>query len=132
MATKVKKSPAKKNSKKKKMTKEGKVDKRTLNTGTNSKASIRTKESKGLLTPKQQEALKLVSLGCSAREAALIMNVASSTADNHKAAGMKVLGITKATLLVRKLIEMGITKPGDKLTPAQVKMFGSVPDGWNL
>jgi hypothetical protein len=42
------------------------------------------------LTPRQTEIVRLVSLGCSTEEIAKILGVAVSTADNHKAAAMKI------------------------------------------
>lgn len=92
----------------------------------------RTKESKGLLTPRQQEILRLTTLGCSTRETALILGISPSTADNHKAAMMQVLQVSKATLLVRVAIKMGITKADEKLTAAEIKALGGdFTDGWN-
>lgn len=97
-----------------------------------SKAYKRTPESGGKLTPRQQEILRLVTLGCSTREIALLLQLSTSTVDNHKAAMMRELGCTKSVLLVRKAIAMNLTKPEDILTKAEIAALGGdFIDGWN-
>ena len=122
MATKTKKKPVKKDDKRKGNGKKG---------AENWNYS-RTKESGGLLTPRQTEILRLTTLGCSTREIALVLGLSPSTVDNHKQAISVALNCGKAPLLVRRAIEMGITKAADKLTPAEIKAFGGdFVDGWN-
>lgn len=92
----------------------------------------RTEESGGLLTPRQQEIIRLTTLGCSTREIATLLDLAPSTVDNHKQAATTALGCGKATLLVRLAIQMGITKADEKLTKAEMtKLGGDWADGWN-
>jgi DNA-binding CsgD family transcriptional regulator len=83
------------------------------------------------LTPRQTEIVRLVSLGCSTEEIAKILGVAVSTADNHKAAAMKVLGTDKSTLLTRLALKHKITTLNDKLTAAEKRKSGRKNDGWN-
>ena len=83
------------------------------------------------LTPRQTEVVRLVSLGCSTQEIAAILGLAVSTADNHKATAMKILGTDKSTLLTRLAIKMKITSPNETLTPAEKRKCGRKNDGWN-
>jgi DNA-binding CsgD family transcriptional regulator len=68
------------------------------------------------LTSKQRDVIRLVSLGCSVAEAALILHISEHTAENHKNRAMGRLGIHKAALLARFAIENGIAPAGDSLT----------------
>ena len=45
------------------------------------------------LTPREEQLLRLVSLGCSVKEVAAILDVAPATVDNHKARLMAKLGL---------------------------------------
>ena len=83
------------------------------------------------LTPRQTEVVRLVSLGCSTHEIAAILGLAVSTADNHKATAMRVLGTDKSTLLTRLAIKMKITSPNETLTAAEKRKSGRKNDGWN-
>ena len=83
------------------------------------------------LTPRQAEVVRLVSLGCSTHEIAAILGLAVSTADNHKATAMRVLGTDKSTLLTRLAIKMKITSPNETLTAAEKRKSGRKNDGWN-
>ena len=86
---------------------------------------------KPYLTPRQTEVVRLVSLGCSTQEIAAILGLAVSTADNHKATAMRVLGTDKSTLLTRLAIRMKITSASETLTPAEKRKSGRKNDGWN-
>ena len=83
------------------------------------------------LTPREQEILRLVSLGCTVKEAAAVLDVAPSTADNHKARLMAKLGTDKAALLTRLAIKMGVSSMTDKLNDKEKRMSGRSHDGWN-
>lgn len=85
------------------------------------------------ITPRQTEVVRLASLGCDNGEIANILKLSVSTVDNHKAAAMKALNVDKATLLVRKAIETGITNVKERLTAAEKRRRGSKgrKDGWN-
>jgi DNA-binding CsgD family transcriptional regulator len=83
------------------------------------------------LTPREQEILRLVSLGCTVKEAAAVLDVAPSTADNHKARLMAKLGTDKAALLTRLAIKMGVSSMTDKLDAKERRLSGRSHDGWN-
>ena len=83
------------------------------------------------LTPRQREIARLLSLGCTVREAAKILKLSPSTVDNHKAAAMARLGVDKAALLTRVAIKAKITSLNEKLTAAEKRKSGRKNDGWN-
>ena len=83
------------------------------------------------LTPREEEILRLVSLGCTVKEAAAVLDVAPSTADNHKARLMAKLGTDKAALLTRLAIKMGVSSMTDKLDAKEKRLSGRSHDGWN-
>ncbi len=83
------------------------------------------------LTPREEQLLRLVSLGCSVKEIAAILDVAPSTADNHKARLMAKLGTDKAALVTRLAIEYGVSPMSDRLTPSEKRASGRSHDGWN-
>jgi DNA-binding CsgD family transcriptional regulator len=83
------------------------------------------------LTPREEEIFRLLSLGCSVKEAAAILDVAPSTADNHKARLMAKLGTDKAALLTRLALKMGASSMRDKLSAAEKRRSGRKRDGWN-
>lgn len=83
------------------------------------------------LTPRQTEVVRLVSLGCTTQEIAAILGLAVSTADNHKATAMKILGTDKSTLVTRLAIKAKITSMDDKLTTSEKRKSGRKNDGWN-
>lgn len=83
------------------------------------------------LTEREREVVRLISLGCTVREAAAILKLASHTVDNHKARAMRKLGTDKAALLTRLAITLRVTSLGDKLTPAERRRSGRKDDGWN-
>lgn len=86
---------------------------------------------KSPLTPRQNEVVRLVSLGCTSLEIAAILDLAVSTVDNHKAAAMIILGTDKSTLLTRLAIRMKITSANETLTDAEKRKSGRKDDGWN-
>lgn len=83
------------------------------------------------LTPREEEIFRLLSLGCTVKEAAAILKVAPSTADNHKARLMAKLGTDKAALLTRLAIKHGVSTMRDKLSAAEKRRSGRKRDGWN-
>jgi DNA-binding CsgD family transcriptional regulator len=83
------------------------------------------------LTPREEQMFRLVSLGCSSKEIAAILNVSPSTADNHKARLMAKLGTDKSALVTRLAIQYGVSPMSDRLTPAEQRASGRSHDGWN-
>jgi len=83
------------------------------------------------LTQRETEVVRLVSLGCSVKEAAAILKLAPSTVDNHKARAMAKLGTDKIALVTRLALKMRISSMKDKLTPAEKRRSGRRNDGWN-
>ena len=83
------------------------------------------------LTAREEQVFRLVSLGCSVNEIGAILDVAPSTAVNHKARLMAKLGTDKAALLTRLAIQHGISPMDDRLTPAEQRASGRSHDGWN-
>lgn len=83
------------------------------------------------LSQREKEVIRLISLGCTVREAATILKLASHTVDNHKARAMRKLGTDKAALLTRLAIRLRISPLNDKLTSAEKRRSGRKRDGWN-
>jgi DNA-binding CsgD family transcriptional regulator len=84
-----------------------------------------------LLTPRQREILRLVSLGCDSGEIAEILDVAPSTVNNHRTNLMSTLGVNKAAVLTRLAIKYRISPIDDKLTAKEKRLSGRSGDGWN-
>jgi len=85
----------------------------------------------GPLTRRQREVVRLLSLGCTVKEAADILKLSPSTVDNHKSEAMSRLGCDKLALLTRIAIKLRITSLGDRLTLAEKRRSGRRRDGWN-
>ena len=83
------------------------------------------------LTERQTEVVRLLSLGCTVKEAAKVLKLSPSTVDNHKSAAMARLGTDKVALLTRLAIKTRITSLSDKLTTAEKRKSGRKNDGWN-
>jgi DNA-binding NarL/FixJ family response regulator len=83
------------------------------------------------LTERQTEVVRLLSLGCTVKEAARVLKLSPSTVDNHKSAAMARLGTDKVALLTRLAIKTRITSLSDKLTTAEKRKSGRKNDGWN-
>ena len=83
------------------------------------------------LTPREEQLLRLVSLGCTIKEIAAILDVAPSTADHHKARLMAKLGTDKSALVTRLAIQYGVSPMSDRLTPSEQRASGRSHDGWN-
>jgi DNA-binding CsgD family transcriptional regulator len=83
------------------------------------------------LTAREEQIFRLVSLGCSVKEVGAILDVAPSTAVNHKARLMAKLGTDKTALLTRLAIRYGISPMDDRLTPSEQRLSGRSHDGWN-
>jgi DNA-binding NarL/FixJ family response regulator len=71
------------------------------------------------LTPRQREVVRLISLGCTVKEAAGVLDLAPNTVDNHRTRAMKVLDVDRATLLTRVAIKYGVSGLNDKLSAAE-------------
>jgi DNA-binding NarL/FixJ family response regulator len=67
------------------------------------------------LTPRHREVVRLVSLGCNLDEIAAVLDIAPSTADNHKQAALHRLGVSKAAMLTRVAIKHRISSLSDQL-----------------
>jgi len=83
------------------------------------------------LTPREKEVVRLISLGCTIKEAAAILRLAPSTVDNHKTRAMGKLGTDKTALVTRLAIKMRISSMKDKLSMAEKRRSGRKRDGWN-
>ena len=83
------------------------------------------------LSPREQQVVRLASLGCTCEEIGKILKIATSTAVNHKARAMTKLGVDKVALLTRLSIKLKICGLADKLTPAEKRKSGRKEDGWN-
>ena len=83
------------------------------------------------LTKRHKEVIRLLSLGCTVKEAAAILKLAPSTVDNHKTAAMARLGTDKLALLTRLALQLRISTLKDKLTPQEKRRSGRKSDGWN-
>lgn len=83
------------------------------------------------LTAREKQVVRLISLGCSVKEAAAILKLAASTVDNHKANAMRKLGANKVALVTRLAIKNKISNLSDRLTPLEKRRSGRKDDGWN-
>ena len=83
------------------------------------------------LTQRHRQVVRLLSLGCTVKEAAKILEISPSTVDNHKTAAMARLGTDKLALLTRLAIKLRVTTLSDKLTPREKRASGRKNDGWN-
>jgi DNA-binding NarL/FixJ family response regulator len=83
------------------------------------------------LTQREQQVVRLMSLGCTVGEAAKILKLAPSTVDNHKTWAMQKLGVNKVALLTRVALQRRISSMKDTLTSAEKRKSGRRNDGWN-
>lgn len=83
------------------------------------------------LTPRLRQVVRLTSLGCSAVEIAVILNLSPATVDNHKTRAMELLGVRRAPLLTRIAIKHGISPLMDYLTASEKRKCRRKRDGWN-
>jgi DNA-binding CsgD family transcriptional regulator len=83
------------------------------------------------LTQRHRQVVRLLSLGCTVKEAAKILKISPSTVDNHKTAAMARLGTDKLALLTRLALKLRVTTLNDKLTPREKRASGRKNDGWN-
>ncbi len=83
------------------------------------------------LTKREVEIVRLLSLGCTVKEAAKLLKLAPSTVDNHKSRAMAKLGTDKVVLVARLAMWYGITTPEETLTKAEKRKSGRPDDGWN-
>jgi len=87
---------------------------------------------KAVLSPREQEVVRLVSLGLSVGETASVLKLAPSTIDNHKQRSMVKLGVDKAVLLTRMALKLKITSLKDQLTLTEKRRSGRRNGPWNL
>ena len=83
------------------------------------------------LTPRHKEVIRLLSLGCTVKEAARILKISPSTVDNHKTEAMARLGTDKLALVTRLAIKLKVSPLNDRLTPRERRLSGRKDDGWN-
>ncbi|MBX3426897.1 MAG: response regulator transcription factor [Pirellulales bacterium] len=83
------------------------------------------------LSPRLREVLRLLSLGCSVNEIADILGLAPATVDNHRTRLYHLLGVTKASLLVRVAIKYRVSPVDETLTLGEKRRRGKKRDGWN-
>jgi DNA-binding CsgD family transcriptional regulator len=83
------------------------------------------------LTPREIEVTRLISLGCTMREIAKILDLSPSTVDNHRQSIMNKLGTDKAALVTRLALKHRISTMKDKLTAKEKRLSGRRKDGWN-
>ena len=83
------------------------------------------------LTQRETEVVRLISLGCTVKEAAAILRLAPSTVDNHKSRAMKKLRTDKLALVTRLALKREISSMKDKLTAMEKRRSGRKGDGWN-
>jgi DNA-binding CsgD family transcriptional regulator len=89
------------------------------------------KMKKSILTDREQEVVRLVSLGLSVGETAKVLKLAPSTIDNHRTRAMVKMGVDKATLLTRMAIKLRITSLKDQLTLTEKRRSGRRNGAWN-
>lgn len=104
---------------------------RRATAGTAQKAAAKPLAERRGLTERHVQVVRLLSLGCTVKEAGKILGLSPSTVDNHKTEAMSRLGTTKLALLTRLAVQDGISSLDDKLTPAEKRKRGRKEDGWN-
>ena len=72
-----------------------------------------------LLTKRQREIVRLVSLGCTDSEAGAIAGLSPNTVNIYRTKSMQVLGVSKATALTRVAIKYGISPLNDQLSVSE-------------
>ena len=95
------------------------------------KKKVALKKTKVVLSPREQEVVRLVSLGLSVGETALVLKLATSTVDNHRQNAMVKLGVDKAVLLARMALKLKITSLKDQLTLTEKRRSGRRNGEWN-
>jgi DNA-binding CsgD family transcriptional regulator len=83
------------------------------------------------LSNREKQVVRLISLGCTLNEAALILHLSPSTIDNHKTRIMAKLSTNKITLLTRIALKRRYTTLDDCLSAAEKRTSGRKRDGWN-
>lgn len=83
------------------------------------------------LSPRERQIVRLLSLGCTNKEAARVLQIATCTADKRKVRAMARLGVNRVALLTRVAIKVGISPLDDKLTAREKRYSGRKNDGWN-
>ncbi len=84
-----------------------------------------------VLSERERQVVRLISLGCTVEESAKILGLSPNTVDNHKSRAMSKLGVDKTALLVRRAIKQRISPLNDRLTTAEKRKRGKKRDGWN-
>lgn len=84
-----------------------------------------------VLSERERQVVRLISLGCTVEESAKILGLSPNTVDNHKSRAMSKLGVDKTALLVRRAIKQRISPLNDRLTAAEKRKRGKKRDGWN-
>ncbi len=67
------------------------------------------------LTPMERRVVRLVSLGCTVKQVAVILGRSVHTVDNHKTRAMRKLGVHNVAQLTRQAIKLGISSLDDSL-----------------
>lgn len=88
------------------------------------------RNSSQLLTERECEVVRLLSLGCTIYEAGAILGLAGSTIDNHKVRAMAKLKVTKMAMLTRAAILTGISSLRDQLTPTEKRRLRKWQSLW--
>lgn len=75
------------------------------------------------LTPTEARVVRLLTLGCSVRQVAMILDRSPSTVDNHKTKAMKKLGVHHIAMLTRRALAIGITELADELSQTERQLI---------
>ena len=86
-------------------------------------------KSESPLTGAERGIVRLISLGCSNKEAAAILGIAEATASNHRTSAMAKLGVQTAGTLTRMALVLGIKSLDDKLTDEEQARLGDHSSG---
>jgi DNA-binding CsgD family transcriptional regulator len=84
-----------------------------------------------LLTPRQAEILRLISLGCDSGDIARLLDISPSTVNNHRSNLMRVLAVNKAAILTRLAVKHRVSNLKDKLSAKEKRLIGRSDDGWS-
>jgi DNA-binding CsgD family transcriptional regulator len=71
------------------------------------------------LTPMERKVVRLVSLGCSAKQAGAILGLRQDAVACHRDRAMGKLRVTSRAQLTRRAILLGVSALGDQLDPEE-------------
>ena len=85
-------------------------------------------KSESLLTGAEARIVRLISLGCTHKEAATILGVAESTVSDDLASAMHKLDVQSAGALTKRALSLGLTSLDDRLAEEELAKLNGRTD----